>query len=152
MDIFIRLHHAKGEKLFDFLNVGICCNVNKMIISPCHALMGSWFQMWFKLSMMWLENLRLVHDLIRGSLVNYTKKISMELVVVLFVGVKLIPHVTPTLGPSSFSFLTPFVILIEDHISLFLQCESWCYWKTFFIGEFLHLPTILLVTFIHHIF
>ncbi len=73
---------------------------------------------------MGLENFRLVHDLIRGSLVNYTKKISMELVVVLFVGVKLIPHVTPTLGPSSFSFLTPFVILIEDHISLFLQCES----------------------------
>jgi hypothetical protein len=41
MDIFTRLHHAKGEKLFDYLNVGICCNVDKMIISPCHALMGS---------------------------------------------------------------------------------------------------------------
>jgi hypothetical protein len=41
MDFFTRLHHAKGEKLFDFFNVGICCNVGKMIISPCHALMGS---------------------------------------------------------------------------------------------------------------
>jgi hypothetical protein len=27
--------------LFDSLSVGICCNVDKMIISPCHALMGS---------------------------------------------------------------------------------------------------------------
>jgi len=41
MDFFTRLHHAKGEKLFDFFNVGICCNVSKMIISPFHALMGS---------------------------------------------------------------------------------------------------------------
>jgi hypothetical protein len=51
-------------------------------------------------------------------------EIQLELIVLLLVRIELIPHVTPTLGPSSFSSLTRFVISNEGPYFLFLQCES----------------------------
>ncbi len=60
----------------------------------------------------------------------------MELVVLLLIGVELTPHFTPTLGPSSFSSLTPFVIKMNDDISYSCNVTFDVIEKHFSLGSF----------------